>query len=397
MLDVNYAYSFNRPIDDTVVGSTAVSRNNELTLQFLGFGGDLHYGSARGRLMTQFGTRATQIPRNDGSILRGQFDLATALRYVSEAYGGHHWDTWHGINLDIGIFMSYVGLFSYAAFENWSYQPSYTSDNTPWFFNGARLQAFPTETFKAELWLINGWQTYGKFNELPGVGFQALWRPVESFEILSNGYIGWDTQDNPGRMRFHSDNSAELRYYNAPEQFFHRAAFSVTVDIGGEQGDGVTPFGGSGKEFGQGGKSGCVTSTPCEQNFLSGMVYHRLSFWQDRIGWTVGGGIMHNPGRYLVLAPTGAATPGTPITGFDMSAGTKFDAWDMSTTIQWMPNEQETWLLEFVHREASVPYFAGHGGVTSPDGYVTTFTPSGWRPDLVKTESKVIAALLLRF
>ena len=398
MLDVNYPYSFNRPIDDTVVGSTAVSRNNELTLQFLGFGGDLHYGAARGRFMTQFGTRATQIPRNDGSINRGQFDLATALRYVSEAYGGHHWDTWHGINLDIGIFMSYVGLFSYAAFENWSYQPSFTSDNTPWFFNGARLQAFPLDTFKAELWLINGWQTYGKFNELPGVGFQALWRPVESFEILSNGYIGWDAQDNPGRMRFHSDNSAELRYYNAPEQFFHRAAFSVTLDIGGENGDGVTAFGGSGKEFGPGGQgSGCTNATPCEQNFLSGMVYHRLSFWQDRIGWTVGGGVMHNPGRYLVLAPTGAATPGTPVTGFDMNPGSKFDAWDASTTVQWMPNEQETWLIEFVHREASVPYFAGHGGVTSPDGYVTTGAPSGWRPDLVKTESKVIAALLVRF
>ncbi|HLK39588.1 MAG TPA: outer membrane beta-barrel protein [Polyangiaceae bacterium] len=391
MLDVNYAYSFNRPIDDTVVGSTAISRNNELTLQFLGFGGDLHYGAARGRFMTQFGTRATQIPRNDGSINRGQFDLATALRYVSEAYGGYHWDAWHGINLDIGIFMSYVGLFSYASFENWAYQPSFTSDNTPWFFNGARLQAFPTDTFKAELWLINGWQTYGKFNELPGVGFQVLWRPVESFEILSNGYVGWDTQDDAGRMRFHSDNSLELRYYNAPGSLFHRAAFSITADIGGEQGDGVTPFGGRGKE------NGCTTATPCEQNFVSGMAYHRMWFWRDRVGWTFGGGVMHNPGRYLVLAPTGAATPGTPITGFDMSAGTKFDAWDASTTLQWMPNEQETWELEFVHREASVPYFAGHGGVTSPDGYVTTSTPSGWRPDLVKAESKLIAALLVRF
>jgi hypothetical protein len=127
------------------------------------------------------------------------------------------------------------------------------------------------------------------------------------------------------------------------------------------------------------------------------MVYHRIWFWEDHIGWTFGGGIMHNPGRYLVLAPTGAATPGTPITGFDMSTGTKFDAWDASTTIQWMPNELETWEIEYVHREASVPYFAGHGGVTSPDGYTTTIVPSGWQPDLVRSESKIIAALLIRF
>jgi opacity protein-like surface antigen len=399
LLDVNYAYGFNRPIDDTVVGSTALSRYNELTIQFVGFGGDFHYEHARGRFMTQFGLRSTQIPRNDGSINRGQFDLATALRYVSEAYGGYHSDALHGINLDVGIFMSYVGLFSYAAFENWAYQPSYTSDNTPWFFNGARVQMFPSETLKTELWVINGWQTYGKFNELPGFGFQVLWRPVESFEILSNGYWGWDTQDSPGRLRVHSDNSMELRYYNHPRSFFHRAAFSVTADVGFENGNGVVPFGGSGQEWADAAhtKSGCTTATPCEQNFLSGMIYHRLWFFDDRIGWTVGGGVMHNPGRYLVLAPTGQAQPGTVPNGFDMNTGTKFDAWDASTTLAWMPDEEQTWMFEFVHREASVPYFAGHGGVTSPDGYTTTPVIPGWKPDLVKTESKIVAALLLRF
>ncbi len=169
LVDVNYTASANNPIDNTVVGSTALSRNNEITLAFLGFGGDFHYEHARGRLMTQFGVRSTLVPRNDGSAMRGQFDLQTALRYVSEAYGGYHWDAMHGINLDAGIFMSYVGLFSYDNFENWMYLPSYTSDNTPWFFNGLRVQFFPTDKLKIEPWLINGWQTYGKFNEMPGL------------------------------------------------------------------------------------------------------------------------------------------------------------------------------------------------------------------------------------
>jgi hypothetical protein len=133
--DVNYNYSFNRPVDHTNVGSTATFRANEFDLSFVAFGGDFHYEHARGRLYMQFGTRATGIPRNDLSVNRGQFKLDDAYRYVSEAYGGYHWDTWHGINLDVGIFMSYVGLMSYTNFENWSYQPSYTSDNTPWFFH----------------------------------------------------------------------------------------------------------------------------------------------------------------------------------------------------------------------------------------------------------------------
>jgi hypothetical protein len=407
LVDVNFTTSQNNPIDHTVVGSTTLSRNNEFTLEFLGFGGDFHYEHARGRLMTQFGMRATAVPRNDGSSMRGQFDLQTALRYVSEAYGGYHWNALHGINLDTGIFMSYVGLFSYDNAENWMYLPSYTSDNTPWFFNGMRLQVFTSDKLKIEPWLINGWQSYGKFNEMPGFGAQVLWRPVEWFHFNSNDYVGWDTQDNPGRMRFHSDNSIEVRYFNVPDQkgLFTRAAFSLTGDIGGETGDGVTPFGGKHTNN----PLECSNASPCEQQFLSWMAYNRFWFDDGHFAWTTGGGMMHNPGRYLVLPPTGVATPYQALStaglsytlpgpqAFSLNPGTTFDAWDFSTGIQWMPDELTTWDLEFNHRQSADPYFAGHGGVTSPDGYVTTTAPTGWRPDLAKTDNRIIAALLLRF
>jgi hypothetical protein len=89
LLDIDYTMSNHRPIDHTVVGSTTLSRDNEFTIAFLGFGGDFHYQHARGRLMTQFGLRSTVVPRNDFSVQRGQFQLDNALRYVSEAYGGY--------------------------------------------------------------------------------------------------------------------------------------------------------------------------------------------------------------------------------------------------------------------------------------------------------------------
>jgi hypothetical protein len=62
-----------------------------------------------------------------------------------------------------------------------------------------------------------------------------------------------------------------------------------------------------------------------------------------------------------------------------------------------MPNDYLTFRLEVVHRHASVPYFAGHGGVTSPDGYNTTPVPADFTPDLVPSETRFIAALLVRF
>jgi hypothetical protein len=384
-LDVNYTYSFAHPNDDTVVGSTALARNNEFEISYVGLGGDLHYDHIRARLMLQYGTRATVVPRNDLSVLRGQFDLATAYRYITEGYAGYHFDALRGINLDVGIFMSYVGLFSYNNFENWAYQPSFTSDNTPWFFNGARLQIFPTDRLKVEIWLINGWQTYAKFNNLPGVGFQIRYAPREWLSLVLNGYVGTDTQDHAGRVRVHSDNSLLVRYMNRPGSRLSRGALSFTFDVGFEQGDGVVGFGGSGKE------GGCSTAAPCEQNFISGMAYHRLWFFHDRIGWTVGGGFIHNPGRYLVLLPTGAAGA-----AFDTAPGSQFDGWDVSTTLDYMPEEHQTWRLEVVHREASVPYFAGPGGVTSPDGYQNTPIPFGWAPDQRRSETRLILAVLVR-
>ena len=411
LLDVSYTASLHQPIDHTVTGSTALARDRELTLQFLGFGGDFHAGNARGRLMTQLGTRSTLVPRNDPSAYRGAFDLPTAMRYVSEAYGGVHVDALHGINVDAGIFMSYVGLFSYDNFENWMYLPSFTSDNTPWFFNGIRVQIYTSDELKIEPWIINGWQSYGMFNERPGFGGQVLWRPSESLSVLSNAYVGWDTQDHPGRVRFHSDNSVQVSYVHlAGSHGLSRAAFSLTGDLGGESGDGVTAFGSGGHLWNPapagrpGGEGMCTSATPCTQQFLSAMAYHRMWFLDGKLAWTVGGGVLHNPGRYLSLTPPGMASPvpqplGTQAatSAFDNAPGTTFDAYDYETGIQYMPSEQVTYDVEVNHRHASTPYFAGHGGVTSPDGYATTASPSGWRPDLSRNDTRIILAMLVRF
>jgi hypothetical protein len=391
LFDMNYTASNHNPIDHTVVGSTALARDHEFEISTIAFGGDFHYDNIRASLLTQFGTRATVVPRNDLSVTRGQYDLATAYRYLSEANAGYHFNVLHGINVDAGLFMSYVGLFSYYNAENWAYQPSFTSDNTPWFFNGIRVQIFVSDKLKIEPWLINGWQSYGMFNSQPGIGGQILWRPKEWFQLLTNTYYGADTQDKPHRKRFHSDNSVEVRYYNNPKsKFITRAAFSATGDIGDESGDGVNGF----------------SSDPIKgpaQYFASGMVYHRLWLDGGHIGWTVGGGFINNPGRYLVLYPTGDANPIPAInTGnvgthpFTANPGDSFKGYDFSTTLDFMPNDFLTFRLELVHRHANVPYFAGHGGVTSPDGYNTT--PVGdFEPDLVNSETRFIGALLVRF
>jgi hypothetical protein len=398
--DVDYIYDFNHPKDDSIGGSSEVFRSNEVHVTQLGVGGDFHYDNVRARLMTQFGLYSQTTPRNDASPARGQWNLDNAYRYVSEAYGGYHFNALHGINVDAGIFMSYIGLFSYYNFDNWAYQPSYVSSNTPWFFNGVRVQIFPTEHLKIEPWFVNGWQAYGRFNNRPGFGMQILWRPNGWFSILGNQYaLGEETLGVPGRVRYHTDDSIEVKYYDKPEKFLSKMAFSLTGDAGCEHGGGVSCSGNSAKGP--------------KQSFLGFMFYNRFWFDRDRYGLTLGGGKINNPGRYLVLLPpiNGAtAASGTPY--FTENPGDQFKAWDASGTFDYMPSQYITFRWEFDHRAANMPYWSGPGGITPPGG--NTFGAPGstvcfsgappcgslantWFPDLKKIENRIDLAILVKF
>ena len=404
--DVDYIYDFNHPADDSIGGSSEVFRSNEVQVTQLGVGGDFHYDNVRGRLMTQFGMYSETTPRNDASVARGQWDLDTAYRYISEAYGGYHINALNGINIDAGIFMSYIGLFSYYNFDNWAYQPSYVSSNTPWFFNGLRVQIFPTQHLKIEPWFVNGWQSYGRFNNRPGIGLQVLYRPNSWLSVLGNQYmLGEDDLGAPGRVRYHTDDSLEIKYYDDPEGMFSKAAFSLTGDMGCEHGDGVSCDTDSVKTIG-----GQKTVWP-KQDFLGFMFYNRFWFHKNLFGLTFGGGKINNPGRYLVLLPpiNGAtAASGTPY--FTENPGDPFKAWDASGTFDYMPSQYITFRWEFDHRAASVPYFTGSGGITPPGGntglpgsFVTLpgSTCNGlantWCPDLVKIENRIDLAILVMF
>ena len=424
--DTHFVHSFNHPKDDTLGGSTEIFRSNEFQVEQISFGGDFHWQNVRGRVLTMNGMFATTTPRNDASSGRGQWALRGAYRYVSEAYGGYHFDVNHGLNVDAGIFVSYIGLFSYYNFDNWAYQPSYVSSNTPWFFNGIRLQWFPTDKLKIEPWIINGWQSYGRMGSKPGLGGQILWRPKPWLAFVFNNYgMGEDTlgngQANIHRSRIHTDDSVLVKYYDRPQKFLDKAAFSFTADAGCEYGGGVSCHGN-----GPGGP---------KQSFVGWMAYNRFWFKKDTYGLTVGGGMMNNPGRYLVLMPpiNGAdAISGSPY--FTANPGDPYKGWDALVTFDWMPKQYITFRTEYGYRHANVPYFTGPNGITPPGGntgspsiFAGTNTGSpgqfvgtaslvpggpflsatpgftcdpgaaGWCPDLRKNEASLRFAILVKF
>ena len=150
------------------------------------------------------------------------------------------------------------------------------------------------------------------------------------------------------------------------------------------------------------------------------MAYNRLWFGDDmKWGWTIGGGAISNPSRYLALVPGGLATDSFLAAS---TPGSKMSGWDASTTIDYSPNQFMTVRFELVHRFMNVPYFNGPGGITGPTGYQAnpsnSYNPNSYIPNpptitnsqgqtvpnpnfvpfnLVNAESRFIIALITRF
>jgi hypothetical protein len=233
--------------------------------------------------------------------------------------------------------------------------------------------------------LINGWQSYGRFNKAPGVGGQILWRPSGSVSVVLNNYWGTDTLGNPDRKRVHTDDSIQIKYYDNPDNGIDKAAMTLTIDAGCESGGGVQCHDGN-------------ATTP-SQYFLGFMTYQRMWFHKDLFAATIGGGAINNPGRYLVLLPpiNGAtAASGTPY--FTENPGDPFKAWDTQAAFDYMPSQFITFRAEYNHRASNVPYFAGRGGVTPPggnQGAPGSFVP-GFFPDLLKRENRITFAMLVK-
>ncbi|HEY6484562.1 MAG TPA: TonB-dependent receptor [Steroidobacteraceae bacterium] len=428
--DSNYLQDLNHPRDHTIVGSTEEFRSGEFQIEQVSFGGNFHWDHVQARFLSMIGLFAVTTPRNDASSAVGNWDLQGAYKYLSEANAGYHWDVNHGLNVDAGIFVSYIGLFSYYNFDNWTYQPSFVSSNTPWFFNGLRVQWYPTQTLKVEPWLINGWQSYAKFNSHPGFGGQVLWIPNDTFKLVFNTYtLGEDNlasgsgvpnnggdpnaaigSANPGApyinyahvQRVHEDDSVLLKYYDAHGtggRGVSKMAFSYTVDLGCEYGGGVS-----------------CSHGPNKANFFGMMGYDRTWFDHDRYAVTIGGGFMNNPGRYLaLLPPINGATAATGSPYFSENPGQKLFQWDTQLNFQYMPKDWITWWTEATFRHSDVPYWAGPGGVTPPagnNGSPASFVCNNgsamgadncaseggiWYPDLRKREVVWGAGVLVKF
>ncbi len=394
LLDGYYNYNAANPADNTHTISSTMGRHNEFTLNQMSFGLESNYKNIIGRLWVQYGQMGSIVQDLDGSVYRGRNTSINNLKYIREAAGGYHFNKLHGINVELGIFMSYIGLESYVLQENWSYQRSMVCDFTPFYFSGARLQVFPSKKFKTELWVLNGWQTYNSFSKSPGLGNSNYFRPSENVQLVANFYVGRDTQ-NPDtlgnqsdRLRFHHDHSIVARVFKKPESSgLSQIAFSLNNHYGFQSNDALGD------------------TVLASENFMMGSSFAtRFWFSKNKLALTLRGDYITNQSvvngantsPYLAFTP---AVSGDEPNGFEEAIANdeKLEITQFTATFDVMPNDHVTFRFEYGFRSASMPYFAGEGGTTSPSGWTngpTTTLP--WKADLQKTENRFTVAVNFR-
>lgn len=371
-LDTYFNYNFSDPLDNTHTASATIGRHKEFTLNLASIGIETYYKRMIGRIWLQTGQMGAIIQDLDPTVQRGRNTGIGNLKYIREAAAGYQFNKWYGLNLEMGIFMSYIGLESYVTGENWSYQRSMVCDFTPFYFSGARVQAYPTKNFKTELWLLNGWQSYNSWNNSIGMGSSNYFRPTENLQLVANFYLNKDSRANI--KRFHHDNSIVARYYNKPSSMgLSQAAFSLNSHYGFQYGAG----------------------TSSKSNYMTGSsLSNRFWFKQNKVALTLRGDFVTNPGLYLAFTPS-PVSPNDFTDAIAADPKQKLSIFQATSTLDLMPNDHVTFRIEYGYRKSNLPYFAANGGTTSPDGWIDT-PALNWRPHLQKSENRTTIAINFR-
>ncbi len=367
-VDTYFASQFRQPIDHTIFPTTTAPRNDEISLNLAHLGVDVTgLDGPIGRLYLQYGSIVETIAGQDTTTTRGFFLTNRLLQYVQQAAVGWHFHWLHGANVELGIFPSYIGLESYLPEENWSYTHAFVSDATPYYFFGFRGQLFTSSRMKLELWIVNGWQTFGEWHESRAGGYLWNWRPREWLSLSNSLYLGQEAEGDPGSLRVYSDNNLQIRYFKSGGGFLRSAAISLVADAGYER------------------------RTNASSGAMGGIILNHRWEWTERWKSAFRLDFLYDETQAISPRfPVGAAYPWTGTSPF-LAGGA-------AATVDFWPSPWLVTRLEYSHRLANQPLFTGHRGITGPGGRLPQDPASAatFIPDLRRSDDRVLLNMTLR-
>ncbi len=212
-IDTGYTFDHNQPDSHVDRGNFTSVRVNEITVH-LATAYVRHTPTDEEPLLFEFagqvGPAATALlatePRPGGDA--SQFTGAEVWQHIGRANVGVRVPK-AGTELAVGVFGTPIGYYSFWSKDNWTFSTPWHLNAVPYVLMGGRVSQPLGRKVTAQLWVTNGWQTYGDLNRIPSTMVGANYTPIDGLLLSQWVYFGADDVDNrPRAWRMLSDTYA---------------------------------------------------------------------------------------------------------------------------------------------------------------------------------------------
>lgn len=218
LVDIYYAYDFNKPLNKDRQYTTQAARHNEFNLNWGLIQADYHTNKVRATLALHTGTYVQFNYAAEPNGLSKLIAQANAgIRLFRKAW------------LDVGILPSHIGYESTFSGDNEIYTRALMAENSPYFSTGVQLSVALSDKMNIKLVLLNGWQNITETNDSKSVGINLNYMPTEKLELNYSNYIGNEGDKVTGR---------KMRFFNhmyALYQFTQKFHTVIAFDYGSQE------------------------------------------------------------------------------------------------------------------------------------------------------------------
>jgi hypothetical protein len=190
-VDVFYGLNLNRPSDGTSffagIGTTA-RRANELSLNLASFGVSVNPEPLGMKLLLGYGPAMEVVHAGEPTGTAIGPEVWRAVQQASILYVGNQ------LTVEAGIYPCHAGFEYLQSQTNWTYTRSLLSEFAPYYQTGVRVGYQFTDTWSAQVHVLNGWQIIGDNNRAKTLGTQLAWTG-ERVTVAWNTLVG---PENPG-------------------------------------------------------------------------------------------------------------------------------------------------------------------------------------------------------
>lgn len=157
-----YQWNFDRPSNDITNYRAFDNRHNTFTLANVALGVEWDIHNVVGKITLQYGLTPSSYYLLEPS-LAGSSGVAESnaslWKYIQEAYGGYRIPVGRGLQLQMGVFLSAVGVESIPVHGNWNWSNSNVFFGLPFYYTGLRASYPIGQRWNASLAVYNGWNS----------------------------------------------------------------------------------------------------------------------------------------------------------------------------------------------------------------------------------------------